>query len=471
MPDQPVRRALPWWAGVHAAPRLAVGVLVLGVLAGVGAGAVQPRTWSASASVLVGVGLTGSQDQSVRASQLVNMETEVEVVRSRQVLDAAADALGAEPGALVGDVSVEVPPGTQVLEITAQASSSEASQRRATAVANAYLDQRRAEAAAQLDRERDAAGARVESLTDQLRSARSEQGAAAEGSTERLLLDSQVDALTSVLTDERARLYGVEGSAPTPGSLLGAPTQAVQGGFAPPLLVAAGALGGLVGAVVLTWLLLALSSAVRSAPQLGSLGVPARRLAARSTGPIQLARPAALRQRVVDGARLQVARVEGGPLPQEVAARVAEGLRLPDGWAGAVLASPSPLEAAEPTSEDGDLVVLLAVRGTPVVEVEQAIEVVVRRGGEVVGLLLVDEADAQAAPAAAAAPAGPTASAARDAEVNRSDDAPRPDEDPAAAAPAKPSGGGKQKGRPPGADPSPGAHGKQPVPADRGRTR
>ncbi len=391
MPDQPIRRALPWWAGVHALPALAAGVLALGVALGAGAAWVQPRPWSSSSSVLVGVPVTGSQDQTVRASQLVNMDTEVQVALSREVLDAAATSLGAPAGALVGDVTATVPAGTQVIEVTAEATTGVTAQRRAAAVTQAYLDLRAAEAADQLLTEQESAQARVESLTDQLRTARSEQGQTAEDSTERLLLDAQVDALTTVLTDERARLYGVEGSAPTPGNVLGAATQPVRGGLAPVLLVGAGTLGGLVGGLLLTWLVLVLAQTVRSAPQLGSLGVPSRRLGA-GADPVQLARPAVLRQRVVDGAVLRVAQVGTGAAPDLVRTRVEAGLRLPEDVAGSVVAVPSPLAGTRAAAAPGDLFVLLATRGTPMGDVEQAVEVVSQVGAEVVGVLLIDDA-------------------------------------------------------------------------------
>jgi len=166
-------------------------------------------------------------------------------VLSRQVLDAAADSLGARPGTLTGDVAASVAAGTQVIEVTAKGPTPETAQRRAEAVTRTYLDLRESRAAQALEEGREAARTRVEDLTDQLRTARAEQAAAGDGSTEGLLLDAQIDALTTVLTQERARIYTLEGSAPTPGSLLGDPTPPVRGGFAPALLVIAGTVVGL----------------------------------------------------------------------------------------------------------------------------------------------------------------------------------------------------------------------------------
>jgi len=83
-----------------------------------------------------------------------------------------------------------------------------------------------------------------------------------------------------------------------------------------------------------------------------------------------------------------VATLGPGTAPDAVVTSIASALRLPAGTAGAVVGAASPLEAAEPTFEEGDLFVLLAARGTLLSDVEQAMEVAVHRRCEVVAVLL-----------------------------------------------------------------------------------
>lgn len=112
---------------------------------------------------------------SVPLPSTINLATEAEVIRSQPVAAAAAAALGggATAGTVLADTTASyAAASTQVMVISFRADAAAAAQRGAQAVAQAYLDDRSAQAAA-------AANAAVKQADEQIASLRKQADAAA----------------------------------------------------------------------------------------------------------------------------------------------------------------------------------------------------------------------------------------------------------------------------------------------------
>lgn len=127
-----------------------LAALLVALLAGTGAWAgaafaerrAQQRTATA---VLLVTPLEGNPFNPLgRGDELLNLESEALLVRSDAVADAVIDRLGlaTSSATLLEDVSVEVPPNTQLLRITTGAPSAAGAHDLANAFADAFLDYR-----------------------------------------------------------------------------------------------------------------------------------------------------------------------------------------------------------------------------------------------------------------------------------------------------------------------------------------
>lgn len=202
-----------------------------------------------------------------RGDDLVNLETEAQVLRSDAVARAVLDQLGGEgePGDLLAAVSVAVPPNTQLLEITARGADDATAVARASAFADVYLRFRRSrtesavyertsrleELVSQREDERDAALARLDKL--------------AATAPERELIEQQVQEVVVQISSLRAQLAAAQAVGLDPGQLV-TPGQVVSAGpWADP--VRSGIVAALLGA------LLVLSVAVARTRRPSGLGL------------------------------------------------------------------------------------------------------------------------------------------------------------------------------------------------------
>ena len=134
-----------WWVWI--------GVTILCVLGALAYLKLTPKTYSASASVYVtptAAGQGNNQLANGRTSgAAVNLDTEAVVVQSGQVAQIAAKTLNSplSPGALAAQVTVAVPPNSEVLQISCSAGSPLAAADCAQAFAKAYLQNRDTQAA------------------------------------------------------------------------------------------------------------------------------------------------------------------------------------------------------------------------------------------------------------------------------------------------------------------------------------
>ena len=148
-----------WW--------LIVGVLCIGLLGAAAYYETAPRTYTASASVYVtATGAGSNQVQNGRTNGTVNMDNEAQLVQSYTVAAIAARNLHStlSPSDLVKNVSVTVPPNSQVLQISCTASSAAGSATCVRAFAKAYLQNRSITAASALKAQLQTLQAKVQSL-------------------------------------------------------------------------------------------------------------------------------------------------------------------------------------------------------------------------------------------------------------------------------------------------------------------
>ena len=254
MPDDsqtsPRRAAL-----VAALRRSAILILVLaatGTALGVAAGLRRAEDHTARASILVSPLDGNPYNTTGRGDDLINLETEAQVVRSDPVARAVAEQIGdpAEPSDMLSGLTVSVPPNTQILTIVYTASSDATAVRRAQGFAESYLDFRRA-------RSEDV----TRSKTDRIQSQINSQNKTLAGLVDRFnaetvaskksLLQEQVSGVTAQIGQLQAQLAELQTGSIDPGQVI-TPATTVGTSSLRALLTYAvlGALAGLLLALV-----------------------------------------------------------------------------------------------------------------------------------------------------------------------------------------------------------------------------
>ncbi|MEV5824497.1 Wzz/FepE/Etk N-terminal domain-containing protein [Spirillospora sp. NPDC052242] len=129
--------------------RLLIALVVAGTVAGVGAGVLLPAQYSATASVLVSPLEGNPYSPEGRGDDLINLETEAQLVQTDAVAELVQQRLkGEDVSTLRSSVSTVVPPNTQILNIVYSADSGDAAEKGARAFAEAYLKYRQQRAQA-----------------------------------------------------------------------------------------------------------------------------------------------------------------------------------------------------------------------------------------------------------------------------------------------------------------------------------
>jgi hypothetical protein len=254
--------------------------LLLGLL-GAGAGAVwgelRGRMHQATAVILLNPteGNPFAPD-STASVDLVDLETEAQLVLSDEVAGLVADHRGQGTAAsqLIG-VEAEVPPNTQLIEITVENKNKDEALDRAQAFAEVYLEYResRSETAA-FDRGA-AVKEQIRLQSDELQTQVQELDGAPEGSPKALLLQQQIIELTDHLGQLRSEAADLDAAPVDPGQVV-TPAYVKDAGPLGTGLVAA-LLGAMVGAGLgLAWGLsrVRLAGWVRGPDDLDPVGVP-----------------------------------------------------------------------------------------------------------------------------------------------------------------------------------------------------
>lgn len=123
--------------------RVVVALTCLGLLIAAAIVAIAPKTYKASASVYVN-GLPTDSQPSKGGATSVDMDNEAQIAQSPAVARLAAKQM---PSHQTPSITITVPPNTTVLTIDCSASTSTGAANCANAVARAYLETRRANAA------------------------------------------------------------------------------------------------------------------------------------------------------------------------------------------------------------------------------------------------------------------------------------------------------------------------------------
>ena len=139
------------------------------------------------------------------APQTPNLSTEAELVSSVSVAEIVAQNLGIEgaPGALLGSLGVNVPTGTEIIEVSYRHPDPRTAQRRAQGFAEGYLDYREGTITAELSSSADALDRQVKAL--QARLAQLEQSLATMSGTDprRATLESEVSVVQQAILDRQ----------------------------------------------------------------------------------------------------------------------------------------------------------------------------------------------------------------------------------------------------------------------------
>jgi hypothetical protein len=227
-------------------------------LCGAGAGLMfLPKQYTAAAEVLVTpTGVSDSNPARGRAPGGVNLDTEVSVVTSAEVLSSAAKELGITPAETLGALRINVPPNTSVLRMSFTASTAEGARLGALKIAQNYLNNRRKGAETVL---RNQIVHRQEELADfqtDLQAQTRALTALPTDSPQRVFLRSQVELVRRQVDASASKLDQLTNLTVTPGSLLDPPVVPNKPSAPiPSLLLSSGtALGLLLGLLVVSLL-------------------------------------------------------------------------------------------------------------------------------------------------------------------------------------------------------------------------
>jgi succinoglycan biosynthesis transport protein ExoP len=232
--------------------RVVAAALLLGVV-GSGAGAWwgerQAVVEEATAVILLNPLQGNPFSPDARGDDLVNLETEAQLVTSDAVLDQLAAVLHDAPVVTSEDVSVSVPPNTQLLSISVSASTQKEAEASAQALATLYLDYRRARTQSAVFDQRANVEEQIEQRTTERSAMVSRLDALERGSPGSSLLTQQILAAVTQISELRTQLGEIGSVSLDPGQLV-TPAHATGGGLLPAGPWAPAALGLLLGAAV-----------------------------------------------------------------------------------------------------------------------------------------------------------------------------------------------------------------------------
>jgi capsular polysaccharide biosynthesis protein/Mrp family chromosome partitioning ATPase len=237
---------------VAALRRSAILIVVLaatGTALGVAAGLRAADEHTARASILVSPLDGNPYNTQGRGDDLLNLDTEAQVLHSDPVARAVAERIGdpATASALLKGLKVSVPPNTQILTINYTAKSDAVAQRRAQGFADAYLDFRQSrsedDARAKTQRIQSQINAQNKNLASLVDRADSETNA-----SRKTLLQQQVSGVTTQIAQLQAALAELQTGSVDPGQVI-SPATAV-GGSSLKSLVTYAAGGAIVGLLI-----------------------------------------------------------------------------------------------------------------------------------------------------------------------------------------------------------------------------
>lgn len=254
-----------------------VAFLALGIVGGYLLSATQPVVYSSTAHVLVNPTIGNPfapAPSSVRQDEMTSLETEAQVARSAEVLTGVAEE---NPPLTMRDVqrraTINLPPNTQVLEMTYTARDADLAQQVADSWAVAYLANRDRRSA-EVNAERvERVEAQTQTVVENLRAA----AAATQKGTdaERFFQSQLASALRNELVSLRAQRSYLDNSEAPAGSIISPASNPAKAGSLTPLLMLVGvSLAGLLLGCLVAAVLEHLRGAVRSASEVEDAGIP-----------------------------------------------------------------------------------------------------------------------------------------------------------------------------------------------------
>ncbi|MDQ1647735.1 MAG: hypothetical protein QOJ50_3919 [Cryptosporangiaceae bacterium] len=218
MPAEPAQPYL-LWSDYTSMIRRHIVLIALVVIAGTAAGAagirVAPRTYIGAAKVLVtptGVGINNPGGN--RAPAGVDLDTEAKLAKSAPVVSRVGTALRTSQNGLPDRLDVSVPPNSGVLRFAFAAPTPAEAATGANAFAKAYLDDRQAQAAAELERGVNLRRAGLASLQSQLKALPPPTGSDAAA------IEARREVLTKQISTETDAVDALTNTRITPGRLL-----------------------------------------------------------------------------------------------------------------------------------------------------------------------------------------------------------------------------------------------------------
>lgn len=221
---------------------LLLALVVTGAGLGVAVGLMQARTVTAEARILISP-LDGNAF-SPESDDLINLETEAQLVRSDTVARAVAASADVPEDGLLSNLSVSVLPNTQVLSLTYSAGSRAGAEQLAQTFADEFLDYRSQRAERVVDSRSDRIQTQIDTQNDNLTDLVSELDDTDDGSRARVLRE-QISGINSQIGQLRTQLDEVRTGADDPGEVT---TPAFVSSPSPIVLIgAAGVAGGILG--------------------------------------------------------------------------------------------------------------------------------------------------------------------------------------------------------------------------------
>ncbi|HEY8456750.1 MAG TPA: hypothetical protein VIL34_14260 [Actinopolymorphaceae bacterium] len=226
---------------------LLVTLGVLGVAAGVGLALQQGIQYTATTSIMLRPLEGNPYAPDGRGADLVNLETEIELVKSEAVAAEARRRIDTQLSAdeLLQRLDVEHPSNAQTLRISLTMPSRTEALRGAQAFAKAYLDYRRDRAKALLDSRLAKIRRQQGKIVTELGDVQAKLSEAEEGSTEHAYLSERLDALASQAASLETEISTLTATDLTSGEVINPPRVPFTGGGANTVL--GGAAGGLAG--------------------------------------------------------------------------------------------------------------------------------------------------------------------------------------------------------------------------------
>ncbi|WP_181310260.1 hypothetical protein [Nocardioides campestrisoli] len=272
--DRWSRHVLRW---LRTGTALAVAVCLLGLLAGGWYGARRAAYHEATAVVLISPLAGNAFSPDGTGSDLVNLETEAQLVRSNSVADDVLADLGLSlsPAELLETVSVEVPPNTQILRISAEDKDPDRALSAAQAFAESYLDFRRARALAASSSLAEQVAEQVAERQKELNRRSRDLAAQAPDSPGALLLRQQILDINTQLVQLRAQLSALQATRAEPGEVV-TPAALPETGLLGEreLMAGLGLLVGVGGSLGVAAVRARRDGRVRSVDDLAEVGVP-----------------------------------------------------------------------------------------------------------------------------------------------------------------------------------------------------